>query len=114
MNKTLAAIVTAIAISLPASAEAIAGMGYCRVEVPRTVTVRPGDTLSELAQTHLGDSHRYRDIAAYNGVADPNKIMIGQVLELPGKTRTVERLYSVTDTPSSCSEHFSEPWDVFF
>lgn len=60
------------------------------VTEPRTVTVRSGDTLSEIAQTHLGDASRYPEIVELNDIEDPDLIVPGQVLTLPGTTtRTI-------------------------
>ena len=44
-------------------------------------TVRPGDTLSGIA-AELGVSPA--ELARANGIADPNRIRAGQVLEMPG------------------------------
>lgn len=49
----------------------------------RTVTVRSGDTLSKIAAAELGDWRRFREIAALNGLRDPNSIRPGQVVRLP-------------------------------
>lgn len=45
-----------------------------------TYTVRSGDTLSEIAAA-WGVS--VSDLAAYNGISDPNKINVGQVIKKP-------------------------------
>jgi nucleoid-associated protein YgaU len=50
---------------------------------PRTYTVVAGDTLSTIAQDFYGDASRYPDIQHANGIADPNKIYVGQVLTIP-------------------------------
>lgn len=50
------------------------------------VTVRAGDTLSKIAQKHLGSAHRWRSIYELNKTvigANPNKIYPGQKLKLP-------------------------------
>ncbi len=47
--------------------------------IPKTVTVSKGDTLSKIADTYGLD---YRKIARINGISDPNKIRIGQVIKL--------------------------------
>jgi hypothetical protein len=49
----------------------------------RTYTVKRGDTLSRIAQTHLGSYKRYLEIARLNDIRDPNRIFPGQVLRLP-------------------------------
>ncbi len=50
---------------------------------PRTYTVKSGDTLSKIAARELGNANRYKDIASLNGIRDPNKVNVGQVLKLP-------------------------------
>lgn len=47
-----------------------------------TYTVQKGDCLWRIAKKALGDGTKYREIAAKNGIADPNKIYPGQVLQL--------------------------------
>ncbi len=64
-------------------------------------TVKPGDTLSEIAQAHGADWHQ---LARLNHLKDPDLILIGQTLQLDGvkkaavterrtvkKTRTVHK-----------------------
>lgn len=46
---------------------------------PDTYTVKKGDTLYGIALDHGQD---YRDIAAWNGIADPNVIAVGQTLRV--------------------------------
>lgn len=46
---------------------------------PETYTVKKGDTLYGIALDHGQD---YRDIAAWNGIADPNVISVGQSLRV--------------------------------
>lgn len=46
------------------------------------VVVR-GDTLSTIAQAHLGDKMRYPDIQSRNNLANPNFISVGQKLVIP-------------------------------
>ena len=56
---------------------------------PAKVTVVSGDTLWALADLHLGDPLRYRDIADLNDtVTNPDLIYPGQVLALPGPPQT--------------------------
>lgn len=49
----------------------------------RTYTVVSGDTLSGIAQKELGSGARYQEIAAANGIKNPNLISPGQVLIIP-------------------------------
>jgi nucleoid-associated protein YgaU len=46
--------------------------------------VQPGDTLWDIAADRLGDPHRYQQIADLNGIGDPARIDVGQVLAIPG------------------------------
>lgn len=50
---------------------------------PRTYTVQKGDTLIGIARRFYGNPAKYKDIAAANNLADPNRIRVGQVLVLP-------------------------------
>lgn len=51
----------------------------------QTYTVKPGDTLSHIAQHHYGKASRWHAIFAANRdqIDDPDKIFPGQVLKLP-------------------------------
>jgi nucleoid-associated protein YgaU len=51
----------------------------------KTYTVKPGDTLSQIAKTHLGNAAAYMKIFELNKdqLVDPNQIRPGQVLKLP-------------------------------
>jgi LysM repeat protein len=53
--------------------------------------VKPGDTLSKIATGKLGAAGQWRVIAELNGIINPNRIRVGQRLQLPG---------SVTEVPS--------------
>jgi hypothetical protein len=50
---------------------------------PKTYTVRAGDTLSTIAAKQLGSASKWQQIATLNGLRDPNRITVGQVLKLP-------------------------------
>jgi nucleoid-associated protein YgaU len=51
----------------------------------KTYTVKPGDTLSQIAKEHLGSAGSYMKIFDLNKdvLTDPDKIKPGQVLRLP-------------------------------
>lgn len=63
-----------------------------------TYTVRRGDTLYQIALDHGLD---YKDLAAWNGLADPNRIQVGQVLRVaaPGEVATTTTTAGVTTAP---------------
>ncbi|MCK2241860.1 MULTISPECIES: LysM peptidoglycan-binding domain-containing protein [unclassified Crossiella] len=60
-----------------------------RPECPR-ITVRPGDTMTSLAHTHLGDPRRYHEIHRLNAdrIPNPDLLYPGDVLLLPPPART--------------------------
>ncbi len=45
--------------------------------------VKPGETLSGIAQEYLGDSGKYAELAKLNGIADANMIKVGQKIQIP-------------------------------
>ena len=51
----------------------------------KTYTVKPGDSLSAIAKSQLGDANAYMKIFEANKdqLSDPDKIKPGQVLKLP-------------------------------
>lgn len=51
-------------------------------EPEKTYTVKKGDTLWNIAKKELGDGTRYKEIAKFNNISNPNKIYPGQVLKL--------------------------------
>jgi nucleoid-associated protein YgaU len=55
-------------------------------------TVKAGDTLSHIALHYYGDAGKtsYMKIAEANGLADANKIQVGQKLKIPGTTKGPE------------------------
>ena len=68
-----------------------------------TYTVQPGDSLSEIAAAH---GTTYQELAALNGIADPNKIYPGQVLKFSGDAPASDETYTVQpgDTLSEIAE----------
>ncbi len=51
--------------------------------------VKPGDTLSKIATGTLGAAGKWRIIAEINGIVNPNKIRVGQRLQLPEEVTEV-------------------------
>jgi hypothetical protein len=49
----------------------------------RTYTIREGDSLASLAGRVYGNPSLYPLLAAYNGIADPDLIEVGQIIRLP-------------------------------
>jgi resuscitation-promoting factor RpfA len=48
-------------------------------QAPATYTVKSGDTLSEIASAH---GMTWQELAKINGIKDPSKLRVGQVLKL--------------------------------
>lgn len=62
-------------------------------------TVKAGDTLGTIARQFYGDSRRYMEIALYNQLADPNRIYIGQRLQIPGTEELQEIAVTARKVP---------------
>lgn len=50
---------------------------------PNTYTVIEGDTLWHISKKILGEGSRYREIAELNGISNPDRIYVGQSLNIP-------------------------------
>lgn len=46
-------------------------------------TIKPGDNLSRISQHFYGSANHYQKIAEANGIADANKIGVGQKINIP-------------------------------
>ena len=44
--------------------------------------VKSGDTLWDICKSFYGDGEKYREVAAKNGIFNPNRIYVGQVINL--------------------------------
>jgi LysM repeat protein len=63
----------------------------------QTYTVQRGDSLFTIAQKFYGDGDKYRQLALYNQIRNPNALEIGQILKIP----PVEELSSATNPLSA-------------
>jgi len=105
------AIAAAVAATAPAASAASAAQA---ATTPATYTVRPGDTLSGIAETKLGNAGRYQEIFHLNSgkvqahgqhLQDPNLILIGWVLNLPGAQGAAAPTSSDQPTTESAPAH---------
>ena len=46
-------------------------------------TIKSGDNLSHIRQRFYGAASKYSQIASANGISDPDKIRVGQTINLP-------------------------------
>jgi len=67
--------------------EIVANIKAQRSDVYGVHTVTAGETLSKIAKSYLGDAGRYMEIVKANSdtVTDPDKIKVGQRLNIPAK-----------------------------
>ncbi|RJQ80402.1 LysM peptidoglycan-binding domain-containing protein [Pseudonocardiaceae bacterium YIM PH 21723] len=59
------------------------GGGGAAIPEQQSYTVRPGDSLSAIAQQFYGDGNAYQKIADANGISNPDLIQPGQTLVIP-------------------------------
>lgn len=50
--------------------------------ISKTYTVSNNDTLWTICKRELGDGSKYKEVAKLNGIDNPNKITVGQVIRL--------------------------------
>ena len=46
-------------------------------------TIAAGDTLSKVSKLYYGNANKYEAIAKANGIADPDKVQVGQEIKIP-------------------------------
>lgn len=63
--------------------------------------VRSGDTLSSLAQQHLGDPTRFYALARYNDLTLPASLSPGQILRIPGREKSPQPVRVAKPKPSA-------------
>lgn len=61
--------------------------------------VQAGDTLGKIAAKTLGSASRYMEIANANGITDPNRISVGQVLKIPAEAESAKPEPAPTPAP---------------
>lgn len=85
-------LVAGTELTLPEAPRTLAASAEASADDELMVRVRKGDTLSELAEEHLGKAGRWPRIARANPViTDPDHIEIGWKLTIPGARVLAER-----------------------
>lgn len=71
-----------------------------------TYTVKKGDTLSKIANKY---GTTYQKLATYNGISNPNKINVGQVIKIPTSSTPKTITYTVKngDTLSAIAKKYN-------
>jgi len=59
--------------------------------------VKAGDTLSKIAVVKLGAAGKWRIIAELNGIVNPNRIRVGQRLQLPQEVKDVPNVINTSE-----------------
>ena len=74
-------------------------------------TVRPGDTLSKIADAYLKDQYKFYILARYNNISPPRSLGAGQVIQIPGSASAASAplpapppAAGVADQPKASSE----------
>lgn len=68
--------------------------------------IKKGDTLWDIAKRIYGDGRRYKELAEFNNIANPNMIIAGKTLQIPSNEAKVEPKKEYTP-PASISGDFS-------
>lgn len=77
-------------------------------QLQSTYTVQSGDSLWKIAATTLGDGSRYMELATLNGLANPNVLSVGQVLQLPSMSSTSSGSAHGSNDASSASTEMGQ------
>ena len=65
----------------------------------RTYLVQSRDTLRKIAKRYYDDEELYSKLADYNGLRNPNQIVVGQSLKIPSR-QELEGVVQEPATPS--------------
>src|ERR671910_796909 len=69
----------------------------------RTYTIREGDSLAKVAALTYGDATLYRMLADYNGIADPDLILVGQVIRIPANPCAAQKVAAAANPCNPCN-----------
>ena len=69
----------------------------------RTYTIRQGDSLADVAERTYGDRSLYRMLADYNGIADPDLILVGQVIRVPANPCAAQKVAAAANPCNPCN-----------
>ena len=69
----------------------------------RTYTIRAGDSLADVARRAYGDAGLYRILADYNDIADPDLILVGQVIRIPANPCGAQKVAAAANPCNPCN-----------
>ncbi len=81
----------ALAAVTPAKSAAADTLRKVPPESPRWYTIQKNDSLKRIAERHLKDGGRWREIAALNGSLNPRKLPAGARIKLPPAVKVASR-----------------------
>ncbi len=70
--------------------------------------VRPGESLSIISQRYYGTAKLTRDLAAFNGLGDPDAVRAGQRLKIPALAVLTGRIPDAVTPPAAQAEAAAE------
>ncbi|MEM8988350.1 MAG: LysM domain-containing protein [Pseudomonadota bacterium] len=71
--------------------------------------VQSRDTLSLIAERHLGDAMLFYSLAKYNGIENPTALSAGETIRIPGEKKAVERIADTAPAPDDAPAPPSAP-----
>lgn len=74
-------------------------------------TVKKGDTLSEIASKY---GTTYQKLAEYNGIDNPDLILVGQKIKIPNTTSTIKYTVKSGDTLSGIANKYNTTWQKIY
>ena len=105
---SIAKRLAAMAVLIIATGAAVAGPTFEDTVEP--YVVKPGDTISRITHNLLGDAYFWRDNWALNPqVKDPDKLRIGQVLQIISKRKIIAESARVTEAINRTEKMLAPP-----
>ena len=105
---SIAKRLAAMAVLIIATGAAVAGPTFEDTVEP--YVVKPGDTISRITHNLPGDAYFWRDNWALNPqVKDPDKLRIGQVLQIISKRKIIAESARVTEAINRTEKMLAPP-----
>jgi tetratricopeptide (TPR) repeat protein len=73
-------------------------------------TVKPGDTLSRIAEQYIKEQYKFYLLARYNGISVPRSLRAGQTIKVPG-TKPLAETKVEPARPTKATERIKVPVD---